>query len=205
MDQAAAADSHSTYTPRVDNGVILTKRLQLRLMTTGDLDALLTIFTDRRVMAAFDSPPFTNEQMRAWLERNLRHQDEHGFGLFAVIERASGELIGDCGLEDVRVLADGTCTAEIGYDFRSSHWGRGLATEAAVAVRDFAFDQGGVNRLIAMVRARNERSRRVAERIGMTLDGEDLVAGVGYWRLSLDRPVSREPQMAADATLEPLC
>ena len=182
-----------------------TERLLLRAMTPDDLDGLLGIFTDPRVAAAFDVPPFTREHMQGWLERNLQHQEEHGFGLFAVIEVASGELIGDCGLEDIRVLTDGTRTAAIGYDFRSSHWGRGLASEAAGAVRDLAFGEAGIDRLVAMVRTGNERSRRVAERIGMALEGEEIVGGVAYWRLALERPLPREPQPAADATLEPLC
>lgn len=118
--------------------VIETERLRLRPMREDDLDALLGIFADPRVMAAFASEPFDRGQMQGWLDRNLRHQEQYGFGLFAVIDKADGTLIGDCGLEVVDI--DGRREAELGYDFRSAYWGRGLATEAAVAVRDHAFE-----------------------------------------------------------------
>ena len=105
-----------------------TARLQLRPMTPDDLDALLRIFTDPSVMAAFSTPPFDRAQMQRWLQRNLEHQAEHGYGLFALILKETGELIGDCGLEHMQV--DGVSQAELGYDLRSDYWHRGLATEA---------------------------------------------------------------------------
>ncbi len=78
-----------------------TRRLVLRPMLESDLESLLLIFTDPKVMAAFDHPPFTHEQMSRWLKRNLDHQDEYGYGLFSVILKETGELIGDCGLEQM--------------------------------------------------------------------------------------------------------
>lgn len=92
---------------------IETARLWLRPMREDDLDALLRIFTDRRVMAAFASEPFDRARMQGWLDRNLRHQDEHGFGLFAVIKKTTGGLIGDCRLEMMEV--EGGREAELGY------------------------------------------------------------------------------------------
>ena len=70
------------------NGINLqleTKRLILRPMQQTDFDALLPIFTDPNVMAAFDHPPFTPEQMQRWLQRNLDHQHEFGYGLFSIL------------------------------------------------------------------------------------------------------------------------
>ncbi len=82
-----------------NNTQLETERLLLRPMLETDLDALLLIFTDPNVMAAFSHPPFTREQMQRWLQRNLDHQNQFGYGLFSVILKESGELIGDCGLE----------------------------------------------------------------------------------------------------------
>ena len=113
-----------------------TPRLLLRPMVEEDTDALLQIFADPRVMAAFDAAPFARPQLERWVRRNLAHQDAHGFGLFSVLLKENGLLIGDCGLELMEVSA--STAAELGYDFRSDHWGRGLATEAATAVRDYA-------------------------------------------------------------------
>jgi [ribosomal protein S5]-alanine N-acetyltransferase len=165
--------------------VLETERLLLRPLTPDDLDALLRIFTDPNVMAAFNTPPFDREQMRRWLQRNLDHQAEHGYGLFALILTATGDLIGDCGLE--HLLVDGVSQAELGYDLRSDYWRRGLATEAARAVRNYAFSQLRLPRLVSLIRHGNDASRRVAERVGMRLEREITQHGVAYWVYSIER------------------
>jgi ribosomal-protein-alanine N-acetyltransferase len=166
--------------------VIDTPRLTLRPMTDADLDSLMAIFGDPKVMAAFDSVPFNRDQMNQWLARNLVHQSEHGFGLFSVILKSEGLLIGDCGLETKQI--DGVALTELGYDFRSDYWNRGFATEAASAVRDFAFGTLHLPRLISLIRVGNAASRRVSEKIGMRLDREVVRGGIAYWIYSLESP-----------------
>lgn len=144
---------------------IETRRLLLRLMHSRDIDALLHIFADPIVMAAFDAAPFDRQQMAQWLRRNLDHQERYGYGLFAAILKANGLLVGDCGLEIMEV--DGTVEAELGYDFRSDYWGHGLATEAAGAVRNYAFQVLHLPRLVSLIRQRNLASQRVAEKVGL--------------------------------------
>ena len=158
-----------------------TEHLFLRPMLETDLDSLLLIFTDLKVMAAFDHPPFTREQMQRWLQGNLDHQNEFGYGLFSVILKDSGELIGDCGLEQMEDMG----AAELGYDFRSDFWNRGYATEAAVAVRDYAFKVLHLPQLISLIRVGNLASKRVAEKVGMTLAEEFTRYGIQYWKYSL--------------------
>jgi RimJ/RimL family protein N-acetyltransferase len=160
-----------------------TKRLILRPMLESDIDALQLIFTDPNVMAAFNHDPFTREQMAGWLQRNLDHQNEYGYGLFSVILKETGELIGDCGLEQMDV--NGVQMAELGYDFRSDFWNRGYATEAACAVRDYAFDVLHLPQLISLIRVGNLASKRVAEKVGMTLTEEFTRYGNQYWRYAL--------------------
>ncbi len=162
-----------------------TPRLLLRPMVAADFDALLGIFGDPKVMAAFSEEPFTHEQMRYWLERNLRHQDEFGYGLFSVIRKADGLLIGDCGLEQMDV--EGRRVAELGYDFRSDVWNQGYATEAARAVRDYAFNALGLTELISLVRQTNAASARVAEKVGLRRADEFERYGARYWRYELAR------------------
>ena len=166
--------------------VLETERLVLRPMRPDDFTALWRIFSDLKVMAAFASEPFDHAQMSDWLGRNLAHQAEHGWGLFSIIHKTQGELIGDCGLE-VMTLPDGAVVAELGYDLRSDVWGQGLATEAACAVRDFAFGPAGLTHLVSLIRAGNDRSRRVAEKVGMTLEATIERWGVPYWRYGLAR------------------
>lgn len=150
-------------------------------MLESDLESLLLIFTDPKVMAAFDHPPFTHEQMSRWLKRNLDHQDEYGYGLFSVILKETGELIGDCGLEQMEDMGG----AELGYDFRSDFWNQGYATEAAIAVRDYAFEVLKLPLLISLIRVGNLASKRVAEKVGMTLTEEFTRYDIRYLKYSL--------------------
>ncbi len=165
---------------------IETDRLVLRSMQPSDLDALLLIFTDPRVMASFGGELFSRDQMQHWLQRNLDHQAEYGYGLFSIIHKASGSLIGDCGLEQMEV--DGVRAAELGYDLRSDYWNQGFATEAATAVRDYAFNILQLPLLISLIRVGNLASRRVAEKVGMSVAAEFTTHGIQYWRYAMQRP-----------------
>ncbi len=150
-----------------------------------DLDDLLRIFSDPKVMQSFGGLLFDRARMRQWLLRNLDHQDRYGYGLFSVILKASGELVGDCGLE--HTVVDGSPEVEIGYDFLSEYWGRGLATEAASAVRDYAFGSLRLHRVISLIRPDNPASIRVAEKIGMIKEKECVRDDQPYHVYSLSR------------------
>lgn len=163
--------------------MIETERLILRPMTDDDVDALLVIFADPKVMASFNVPPFVRSQMEGWVTRNLEHQNQYGYGLFSVIHKDSGLLIGDCGLEQMEV--EGQTAAELGYDFRSDYWHQGYATEAARAVRDYAFGTLKLGQLISLIRVGNEASKRVAERVGMELLSEYERYGSKYWQYGI--------------------
>ncbi|KPJ63805.1 hypothetical protein AMJ44_13940 [candidate division WOR-1 bacterium DG_54_3] len=156
-----------------------TKRLILRKMTLEDTSDLLHIFSDPRVMQSFGGELFDRHRMERWVRRNLAHQEKYGYGLFSVILKAEDTLVGDCGLEHMEV--DGQPEVEMGYDMRSDYWGRGFATEAAGAVRDFALQQLRLPRVISLVRPENVASRRVAEKIGMAQEKEIVRGGCPYW------------------------
>jgi [ribosomal protein S5]-alanine N-acetyltransferase len=159
-----------------------TPRLILREMRADDAGALLKVFSDPLVMASFPgTPPFDVDRMHAWVARNLAHQTEYGYGLFAVVHRADGLVIGDCGLERMDL------GVELGYDLRSDYWRQGLATEAAVAVRDFAFKELDEDRIVSLIRVGNQASRRVAEKVGMSLVEQFDRHGVAYWLFAIAR------------------
>jgi RimJ/RimL family protein N-acetyltransferase len=162
-----------------------TPRLWLRLMQPDDGESLLAIFADAKVMAAFDAPPFDHANMQQWVERNLEHQTTYGYGLFSVFLKTNRLLIGNCGLE--RMEVEGLQVAELGYDFRSEYWNQGYATEAARAVRDCAFGQLQLPRLVSLIRVGNMPSRRVAEKIGMRCTAEITRDGRPYWHYLLER------------------
>lgn len=163
-----------------------TPRLILRPMQAADFDELLLIFTDAKVMAAFDHPLFTPEQMAGWLKRNLDHQAQYGYGLYSVILKANGLLIGDCGLEEMEL--EGTRAAELGYDFQSHYWNQGFATEAACAVRDDAFQALNLPQLISLIRVSNLASQRVADKVGMKRVSEFTRYDTRYYKYALVNP-----------------
>jgi RimJ/RimL family protein N-acetyltransferase len=156
-------------------------------MVAEDLEGLLGIFGDPVVMAAFDEEPLDREQARRWLDRNLAHQRAHGYGLFAVCLKQSDRLIGDCGLELMDLGEDRV--AELGYDFRSDCWNRGYATEAACAVRDYAFGTLRLPLLVSLIQPGNAASARVAEKTGLLNVGELERHGRAYLRYELRNPL----------------
>jgi len=165
--------------------MIETRRLRLRSMVPEDTEDLLAIFTDPRVMKSFGVPPFTREQMTGWVKRNLAHQDEHGYGLFSVILKSENRLIGDCGLEHMSL--DGHDVVELGYDLASQYWGQGLATEAAEAVRDYAFTALDLRELVSLIQIHNLASQRVSEKLGMRLQRKFSRSGREYVLYSITR------------------
>jgi RimJ/RimL family protein N-acetyltransferase len=135
-------------------------------------------------MESFGEAPFSREQMENWVKRNLAHQDHYGYGLFSVILKENGFLIGDCGLEHMEI--DGVRAVELGYDFCSDYWNQGYATEAAGAVLDFAFHQLHLGELMSLIRIGNIASKRVAEKLGMGCAAEITRNGHRYWRFSIE-------------------
>lgn len=124
------------------------------------------VIGDRETMRYYPVP-YDRAATEQWIARNrLRYRDD-GVGLWAMELRKTGEMIGDCGI--LRQLVEGEYFYEIGYHLRRDWWGQGLATEAAVACRDWAFANLKTERVISLIRPENIPSRRVAERNGMAL------------------------------------
>lgn len=158
--------------------ILTTKRLWLRHFHIHDGDSLLRVFGDAEVMR-FGEGVQTREWVDNWLRTCLESYQLRGFGPYALVEQKSGEVIGYCGLfyfSDVH----GKPEIELGYRLVRSAWGQGYATEAASAVRDFAFDILNIKRLIALIDPSNEASIRVAKKIRMRREGEVMLEGYSH-------------------------
>jgi RimJ/RimL family protein N-acetyltransferase len=120
------------------------------------------------------------------LDEMIGHWAQHGFGFFAVIHKATTQIIGGCGLSVLDQVLPGTPKIEIGWIFAKTSWGQGYATEAASAVLDYAWTLPGIDEVVAFTTERNLASRKLAERIGMTRnpadDFEDETVPVGHWQ-----------------------
>jgi RimJ/RimL family protein N-acetyltransferase len=141
----------------------------LRQFTKDDVDNLQGIFSDSIAMQYYPSTK-SREETEEWIYRNLQSYQKYGIGLWAAILKDSNEFVGQCGLVVQHV--DGKTEIEIGYLFLRKHWRQGLATEAALACRNYGFTSLNCTRLISLINPNNIPSRRVADKIGMTLEKE---------------------------------
>lgn len=150
--------------------VLETDRMWLREMTHDDVEPLLGIFGDPQAMAYY---PGTKDraEAHAWVRWVRDSYARHGFGLWVAERKPVGEFAGQCGIM-LQEIDNGTVEHEIGYLFLRRLWNQGLATEAARAVRDHAFGPLGLPRVVSLITPANRPSRRVAEKIGMTLERE---------------------------------
>ena len=145
--------------PRIE-----TARLLLRQFTVADLDDYVEhIFADADVMRYL---PKRDMSPRDRAERTIAAFNEHwsqrGYGVWAVTDKITGQLIGHCGLNFVPEAGE----VEVLYALRQDRWGQGLATEAAWASVRFGFEQADLARLIALAVPENIASRRVLEHLG---------------------------------------
>lgn len=145
-----------------------TERLLLREMTEDDYEGLCRMLRDPAVMYAYEHA-FSEEEARAWLANQQRRYREDGFGLWAVVRRDTGEMVGQCGLtwqdwDAERVL-------EIGYLLQRDAWHKGYATEAAICCKSYAFDVLHAPAVYSIIRDTNLTSQQVAKRNGMIPKG----------------------------------
>jgi ribosomal-protein-alanine N-acetyltransferase len=166
---------------------IETERLRLRPFTMDDLEALhACIYSSEAVMEYLPGgagrPISRTEEVLAFF---ADHWQRHGFGCFAVEDKASGELIGQCGLNlvpDTRRRE-----VEIAFALAEAHWGRGLATEAARAVLCWAFDEIRLDEVIGLAARDNSAGQRVLEKLGMRYSKDQTLYGMKVRRYQIHR------------------
>jgi RimJ/RimL family protein N-acetyltransferase len=145
-----------------------TERLTLRPFEPGDVEDLHAVHSDPSTFEFIGSdPPASLDETRARIERISAGIAEHGFGPCAVVERASGRVVGDCGLQ---ILEEGP-EVELGYKLGPEYRGRGIATEAGRAWVAYGLETLGLERIVAVAWPENEASQRVMQKCGMKLGG----------------------------------
>ena len=114
-----------------------TKRLIFREFLEDDFDDLYEILSDFETMKHYPKP-FDKEMVVHWIEWNIENYNVFGFGLWAVILKENGKLIGDCGITMQNI--DGKIKPEIGYHINKKYQNNGFATEAARKCKDYKFE-----------------------------------------------------------------
>ena len=146
--------------------ILETSRLLLREMDISDMDSLRMILQDEKVMYAYNGA-FNERETVMWMQKQLKRYEDFGFGLWAVVLKENGEMIGQCGItmqdyHDRQV-------PEIGYLFAYRYWHNGYATEAARACLEYGFKILHFDAMYSIIRDGNIASQKVALRNGMTL------------------------------------
>ena len=174
----------------------------IRPLRLEDADALARLYGDPDVRRYFPDGTLTTDETKEELEWFIDVYDRrYGLGLWATLERETGEFIGRCGLIPWRALppynaqlvltyadetpdVDAMYEVELAYLLAKEYWGRGLATEAAQAIVAYAVEHLTLSRLICLIDPDNVASMRVAAKIGMSAYGEVDVDGETFPLLS---------------------
>ncbi|MDR0879694.1 MAG: GNAT family N-acetyltransferase [Clostridioides sp.] len=148
--------------------VLKTPRLLLRKMTQEDIPSLARILKDEQTMYAYEGA-FNDEEVQQWFDKIMLSYKTYGFGLWAVVLKDTGNMIGQCGLTVQHI--DGRDVIEVGYLFEREYWHRGYAIEAAKSCKEHAFNELQLDELYTIIRDNNYASMNVAIRNGMLVRG----------------------------------
>ena len=169
------------------SNIIQTERLILRLWKPEDMQPYYEINQDPEVIRYLRGP-LTMEQVQDFIPAANAHYDRHGYTLWAVEFKETGELIGFIGLNYIDWKAPFTPAVEIAWRLGLHFWGNGYATEGARAVLEYGFMVLGIQKIVSFTVPANTRSIWVMERIGLQRDAN---GDFNHPKLSLDHPLSQ--------------
>lgn len=158
---------------------IITERLMLRKLTQKDIDNIFLLDSNPEVMKYVGVPPVTNKQESAKMIENIINQyEKNGTGRLAVIEKESNQFIGWSGIKLLTGEVNGFKNVyELGYRFLPEFWGKGYATESAIASLDLGFNQLNADKIYAYADVGNESSSRILIKLGFENKGTFLDKG----------------------------
>jgi [ribosomal protein S5]-alanine N-acetyltransferase len=153
--------------------LLQTERLILDCWQPSDWATFRPIAQDPEVMRHITGgTPWSDDQIRLFVDKQVKLYAERGFCRWRVLDRANGELLGFCGVGYWQEAL------EIGWWLARAHWGRGLATEAAQCAMRDVFERAGLDHVVSVAREGNTASRRVMEKLGMRQRREFETDGV---------------------------
>ena len=160
---------------RIDS--FTTTRIKARGMTPGDLDDLASMAQNPEVMITLGGVQ-DRTQVLVFLEKNVKHHDEHGFGYWIFEDKDTGAFIGRGGLKHVHI--DGADEVELAYAFMPEYWGQGLATEIGKELVRIGFEELGLKSIVCFTLPDNKASQRVMEKVGFTYEKKCVYKGLPH-------------------------
>jgi ribosomal-protein-alanine N-acetyltransferase len=155
--------------------ILETDRLRFAIWAKDDWRAFQKIATDPLVVRYLGTgEPWPDERVQEFVARQSENWEKHRICLWKLLPKESDTLIGICGLQHLPEGPD----VEIGWWLAPSHWGQGLATEAARYALAYGFEVGHLERIVAIAQGANRDSLRVMERIGMRFEREAVHKGI---------------------------
>jgi ribosomal-protein-alanine N-acetyltransferase len=164
--------------------ILETPRLILREMSLADLDFIAELLAHPEVMR-FYPKCYSRDEAEAWVRRRFDQYANYGHSLWLALDRTTGEPRGQVGL--IPQNFDGVVETEIGYLIHRPFWRQGLATEAATACRDYAFNVLQRPRAISLIRPENLPSQGVARKVGLSPGPHRFHGGFDHIVFSLNR------------------
>ncbi len=146
---------------------IESERLKMRALTPDDVEVCSVFFINNPqlhfVGVKENKPP--KEHAEFWLNRQFKRYEDYGYGMLGIIEKTTGEYIGQVGIIERDI--EGEKFYEIGYAINPSHWGKGIASEAAIRMKDYFIEHNFDKKVISLIHVDNIGSQKVATRNGM--------------------------------------
>lgn len=149
------------------------ERVFLRPYTQADFAALHKIVSDKQTMYAWGQG-FSKKESEEWLEKQLAHYQQYGFGIWAIVEKQSGKIIGNAGLNHTEISLKGKTQkiVEIGYLLHRDFWGKGYGSEVARMCVKYGFETLGLEEVYCLIKEDNLSSLKVAKKLSMQKVGE---------------------------------
>lgn len=163
-----------------------TERLLFAPWTESDWLMLKPLATDPDVMRYISAGQiWPDDRIQEFVQRQINCVRDHGFCMWRLLEPDTRQMIGFCGLQPLANTPD----IEIGWWLARSHWGRGLATEAARAALHDGFERAALKRIVAIAHPDNRASRHVMEKLGMHFERNTQHKGIDVVLYATQRPV----------------
>ncbi|TDS17510.1 GNAT family N-acetyltransferase [Sphingobacterium paludis] len=173
-----------------------TERLILREILPADIDGMFELDADPAVHHYLGNNPVKSiEQIPAIIEFIRKQYVDYGIGRWAVIDKRTNDFLGWAGLKYITEEQNGHIRYyDLGYRFIKRYWGKGFATEAAIATLDYGFNTLGLKEIVAIADCQNKGSNNVLRKVGFTFTNVFEIDGVPHnWYALAKNPSKHQP------------